>query len=169
MSATDGFRRVFPPPRRKPGLLTILVRWRLEVLAAAFVAAVWWRLGAGVVLAVVAVVVVLVAAVPPVRAVAVRLARIVVIPHRVRSALIQAGVTDRAGRPPWLLGARVHGEAVVVWVWLRSGTTSADLRDSVGVIAAACGAVDVEISRDSARLDRATVIVHRPRWGVLGQ
>ena len=103
--------------------------------------------------------------VPLVRRVVVGVIQSVVVPHRLRSGLVQAGVTDRAGRLPWIMWARSRGDAVLVEVWLRSGTTPGDLRQAAPIIAAASGAATVDVVHRSPRHDRATVIVYRPRWG----
>lgn len=169
MSPAEEFRRLFPAPRRKPGLLTILVRWRGEVALGAVVVVTWWYAGSRTLLTLIAVLAVVVVAVPPVRAGLRRLLLVIVVPHRVRSGLIQSGVTDRAGRPPWVIGARVHGETVFVSVWLRSGTTPEDLGSAAPVIASACGAAEVEVAQRGARRDRVSVIVYRPRWGCPGR
>src|SRR5262245_20672041 len=96
-------RRVLPPPRRKPSLGTIAVRWRLELLSTAAVVG-WWLLLGWLPPAVVAGAVAVALAVnPSARRGAVRVLRAVVVPHRVRSGLVQSGVTDRAGRLPWLV------------------------------------------------------------------
>ena len=118
--------------------------------------------GAAIVLAIFGIVVV---SVPVVRRAAVAFGQVLVVPHRVRSGLVQAGVTDRSGRPPWLVSARVRGDGVFVRVWLRAGTTQQDLRRAAPVIAGACGAAHVDAVADSPRQDRAVLVVLRPRWG----
>jgi hypothetical protein len=169
MSAPGGSRRLFPPPRRRPGLLTILVRWRVELVIAAAMGTMCWFAGYWVLLTVVAVAVLTAIVFPSARVGLVGLLQAIVIPHRVRSALIQAGVTDRAGRPPWILYARVHGETVFVRIWLRSGTTATDLDEATEVIGTSCGAAKVAVTRRSARQDRAIIVVYRPRWGWPGR
>src|SRR5256885_15803881 len=110
MTPADELRRLFPAPRRRPGVLTILVRWRVEIAAAAAVATAWWYAGGEIVLSVTAALAVLVVCMPPLRTRLVDLLLIIVVPHRVRSGLIQAGVTDRAGRPPWGVWTTGHGD-----------------------------------------------------------
>ena len=95
--------------------------------------------------------------------------RTIVTLHRVRAGLVQAGVGDRTGRPPWLPWARPIGaKGVVVGVWLRAGTTPGDLRAAAPVIAAACGATVVEVEQHG-RDDRVELHVVRPRWGWPGR
>jgi hypothetical protein len=146
-------------------LVAVLVRWRAELALAGLLVAGWQAVGstvAGIVLLTLGIVVVLV---PAVRRAAVALGQVLVVPHRVRSGLVQAGVTDRSGRPPWLIGARTRGEGVLVRVWLRAGTTQQDLCRAAPVVAGACGAAYVEVVADSPRQDRAVLVVVRPRWG----
>jgi hypothetical protein len=165
------FRRLVPPPGRArwPGLLTVLVRWRAELLLAGVVAALWHWAGGLVVGILGLVVAVLAAAVPTVRHGVVGVTRTLIAVHRVRAGLVQAGVGDRTGRPPWLPWARPTGpKGVVVGVWLRAGTTPGDLRAAAPVIAAACGAAVVEVEQHG-RDDRAELHVVRPKWGWPGR
>ena len=167
MTTDDDLRRLLPPPRGRPGPIAILVRWRAELILAALIVAGWQAVGNAVAGIVLMALVILVVAVPPVRRTAIAFGQVLVVPHRVRSGLVQAGVADRAGRPPWLVSARTRGEAVLVTVWLRAGTTQNDLRRAAPVIAGACGALHVEVLATSPRQDRAVVMVARPRWGWL--
>jgi hypothetical protein len=166
------FRRITPPPGRSrwPGLLAVLVRWRMELLLALLVGGLW-HLAGGIGVGIVALVVaVLAVAVPTVRHGLIGGLQTVVVPHRVRAGLVQAGVGDRSGRAPWLPWARPTGaKGVVVGVWLRAGTTPGDLRAATSVVAAACGAAAVEVEQHGGRDDRAELHVIRPRWGWPGR
>jgi hypothetical protein len=164
---TDDVRRLLPlPPRRRPGPLAVAVRWRVELLLAGTVAAAWHEFGGTAAATAAVVLAVAVAAVPLVRRQARRLLQAVIAPHRVRSGLVQAGVADRAGRLPWVVGARPLGEdAVRVTLWLRSGTTARDVERALPVITVACAAVDVDLVHHAPRQDRVTRLVARPRWG----
>ena len=145
-SPDEVFRRLTPPPGRArwPGLLTVLVRWRAELLVAGAVAALWHGVGVLVVGLVGLAVAVLGAAVPPVR-------------HGLICLL------------PWLPWARPIGtKGMVVGVWLRAGTTPGDLRAAAPVVAAACGATAVEVEQHG-RDDRAELHIVRPRWGWPGR
>lgn len=166
MSDIGPWRRLLPPPRRRPSLAVVVVRWRVELLLATGVAAVWHYAGWEAI-AVLVTVCCTSMILEPVRRLMVALAQTVVVPHRLRSALIQAGVADREGRPPRIIWARPTRDAVLASVWLRSGTTLADLSSAISVISTACGAQDAEVMQSSARQDWAVVVVHRPRWGLL--
>ncbi len=169
MSDDGGFRRLLPPQRDRPGLVAVLIRWRMELVIAGLAAAAWHYDG-GVTLGIVALHLgVLVAFVPVVRSVVIGTLQAIMVPHRVRSGLVQTGVTDRSGRPPWILWARPLKGDVRVYIWLRSGTTPNDLRMSAPILAAACGAVSVTVEQPGDRNDRAVLIVDRPRWGWLGR
>jgi hypothetical protein len=170
---SDGsFRRITPPPGRArwPGLLAVLMRWRAELLLGGAVGALWHFAGGFAVGLVALVVAVLAAVVPAVRHGLIGALQTIVVPHRVRAGLVQAGVGDRSGRPPWLPWARPTGaKGVVVGVWLRAGTTPGDLRGATSVIGAACGAAVVEVEQHGSRDDRAEFHVVRPRWGWPGR
>lgn len=169
MTADEPLRRLLPPRRHRPGLLSIVVRWRGELALVAAMLATVRLLGPQSAVMVGATLAMLVAFVPAVRRVGFGILLCLVTPHRVRAALVQAGVTDRSGRPPWLVHTRFHGDAVLVHVWLRAGTTPEDLERAAPVLRTACGAADVEIVRISARYDRTVVVVGRPRWGWPGR
>jgi hypothetical protein len=108
---------------------------------------------------------VVVALVPAVRRAAVAGVQMLVVPHRVRAGLVQAGATDRDGRLPWLVATRPRGDTVIVTVWLRAGVTPGDLHRAGPVLATACGAAHVEVVRSAPRQDRALLVVVHPRWG----
>lgn len=165
MSEDGGFRRLTPPPRRWPGPLAVLVRWRTEIGVLAVGCALWRLTGplglglAGVGIASLA------TASRRARRLLVGYALAVVVRHRVRVGLVQAGVTDRSGRLPWLLGARPGpDEDIVIGVWLRAGTTIGDLRVAIPILAGSCGARSVTVTPSPSRADRALLAVGRPRW-----
>lgn len=164
--AGDEMRRLLPPPRRRPGPLTILIRWRVELTLLAALAGLWQLAGRAAVVWL-AVGLLALTALPAVHRGVLDLLNTLIVPHRVRSGLIQAGVAGRRGHLPWLVLARPRGDAVVVHVWLHSGTTIEDLRQAELVLTTACGAADVLVAQPSARQDRAWLIVARPRWGWL--
>jgi hypothetical protein len=73
---------------------------------------------------------------------------------RLRTALVELRLTNRAGRLPlvlWMVATPV-GERV--WLWLRPGISAEDMAEEVDGIRAACVARDVRVTRD-------------PRWGAL--
>lgn len=160
------WRRLLPPPYRRPGLTTLLLWWRVEVLLALGAGVLWHYGGPRIVglLAAVAVLVLTTSATG--RAVAMAVWQLLAVPHRVRTAFVQAGVTSRQGRLPWIFYARPSGDGVEVSVGLRSGITLRDLCGAVPVIRGACGATYVEIVSRPGRPDRAVIVVVRPRRGL---
>jgi hypothetical protein len=165
-----GCRRLLPPPRRRPGILAVLLRWRAELLLAGILAGLWQLVGTiGVTIAACSIGLAAVLS-PEVRTALRQVLSCVVTLHRVRAGLVQAGVADRSGRLPWLMWARPIGEnAVLVSVWLNAGTTSDDLRGAATVLATACGAAGVTVGHRTMRADRALLLVARPRWGWPGR
>jgi hypothetical protein len=167
MTGGMDWRRILPPPRRRPGLLAVLVRWRVEMLTAAAVGALWYYAGGLVVGLVFAVAAMSAVTVRVLRPHAVGLWQLLAVPHRVRAAFVEAGVANREGRLPWVFWARPAGDAVKVAVGVRSGITVKDLHDAIPVIVGACGAEEVGITPKPGRPDRAAVVVMRPRRGLL--
>lgn len=165
MSADGGLRRLLPPPRRRPNLLAVLLRWRAELLVVGALATLWHYAGAGAVGVACALVAVLGFFIAPVRSVLGGALQAVVTMHRVRTGLVQAGVADRSGRIPWVVTATARNDVVLVGLWLHTGTTRADVDAAAEVLATACGAATVEVHPRTLRRDRVVVAVVRPRWG----
>jgi hypothetical protein len=166
MSDNSEWRRRLPPPRRKPNLIMVLARWRVEIPLGAAAVAVLQTLGPLPFALVVGASAVGIAMSSTVRRGALTVWQTVVVPHRVRSALVHAGVANLDGRLPWLLYSRPAGmELIRVEVWLRSGIVTAHVRGAADDIATACGARTVEVIEHSLRPDRVTVIVAHARWG----
>ena len=103
MTGDGGLRRLLPPPRRRPGVLTVLVRWRIELLLLGGIVTAWYHAGATAVLVTVLMVALLATLIRPVGRVVLGVVLAVAVPHRVRSGLVQSGVVDRTGRPPWIV------------------------------------------------------------------
>jgi len=172
-------RRLLSPPRRRPGPLAVAVRWRRELLVAGVVGlavwglAVWglavWGLGPWVAVLLASVVVTALLALPPLRGFGRRELQAVVVPHRARTGLLQAGVASRTGKLPWIVTSRGRGDAVVLSLWLPAGVTVDDVDAAREVVAAACGAAEVHTVRPGPRRDRLLLVVVRPRWGWWGR
>jgi hypothetical protein len=135
----------------RPTVLTVAWRWRYEALLAVvtilgtclLAEAVGW-LGTCIITAAGAGLVILL---KPLRAQAVALAWCVVTPHRVRTGMAQAWVHSRNGKIPVVLrtSRRRYGERV--HVWCRAGTSAEDFIWANHLIAAACWAREVQVSR----------------------
>lgn len=165
MATDDDLRRLWPPPRRKPNIVDVLVRWRVEIVLAVLAVAAWHYIGGRTIAIVGAISLASVMALHPVRQLAVRCWELLIAPHRVRAGLVQAGVADRRGALPWVLWAAPIGGAVRVDLILRAGTTVEDARRASPVIAGACGAAHIDVVERPDRPDRVSVILLRPRWG----
>ena len=156
-----------PRRPRRPGLLRRLVRCRTEVAIIASGSSFAHVAGPEAVGISAAATGILIAAVPSIRHRASRVHQLVAIPHRVRSALGEAGAVNRRGLLPWVLWALPMGpNAVRVEVKLRAGVTFEDLYYAVPNLQTACAAGDVRIFLHKRRPDRATIILIRPRWGL---
>ena len=88
-----------------------------------------------------------------------------IVPHRVRAGLVQAGVANRDGRPPMIVRSRCRRDQARRWVWFPAGVVAGDVEGAASVIEGSCGAAAVEVVPHPYRRDRAVVIVARPRWG----
>jgi hypothetical protein len=162
-------RRLHPPPRRRPGPVAILIRWRVEVLLLVVLASVWHAWGTRSLGIVLSAALVLAVVSPPVRRFVLLAWHLLAVPHRVRSAFVHAGVPNRQGYLPWLFLASPAGIAAVrVYVGLPSGVTLRDVRQAIPVIVTACGAEEVNVLGHPRRADRLTVVVTKPQWGLLG-
>lgn len=168
---TEGadLRRIHPPPRRRPGVLAVVVRWRVEILLLCALVSAWNAVGTRVI-AIASSLLLLVAVVyRPVRRAVLLAWHVLAVPHRVRSAFVQAGVASRQGYLPWLFLASPAGiSSVAVYVGLPSGTTVRDVREAVPVVLTACGAEKVEVRPHAARADRLSLVAVNPQWGLLG-
>ena len=109
-------------PGGGPGLLAILVRWRVEVLLLCALASAWNALGTRVIVIVVSIMLLVAAVYLPVRRAVLLAWHLLAVPHRVRSAFVQAGVASRQGYLPWLFVASPAGIAAVsVYVGMPAG------------------------------------------------
>jgi hypothetical protein len=163
MSHCDHRRR----PRR-PGLIRRAVYWRVELASATVGGSLIHYTGPVVVELLAATTGLVIATFPPAREVAVRCFHLVALPHRVRTALAQAGAVDLDGRLPWVLWARSAGpNAVWVEVKLRPGVTYSAVCRAIPHIEIACVSPEVFAFRHTLRSDRVRVFLIRPRWGLL--
>jgi len=155
----------FRRPRRV-GLVRWLIRGRVEVTTVAAGAFVVEQAGSTTATVLAAGAGILVAAVPGVRWWATRVFQLVALPHRVRSALGEAGAFDLRGRLPWVLWARSAGPNVVlVELKLRAGVTFEDVLHAVPHLRTACAAPEVRVLM-RRRADRLALALVRPRWGL---
>jgi hypothetical protein len=137
----------------------VVIRLRVEIVAAVFVAAVGSRLAPRVGgwhhLMYLTAGVVLVGLVPPwSRRRIVGKAWCVITRHRIRTALAQAGVVSAEGRIPYILHTRPTPVGTQVTVWMRAGTALEQLGQDesvrMGIMRAACWAREVRMERHPA-------------------
>lgn len=135
----------------RPTVLAVAWRWRYEALLAVVTtlgtcllaeAAGW--LGTCIITGFTAGLVILVR---PLRAQAVALAWCIVTPHRVRTGMAQAWVHSRDGKIPVVLRTSRQRYGERVHVWCRAGTSAEDFVWASHLIAAACWAREVRVSR----------------------
>jgi len=145
----------------RPTPFAITWRWRYEALLAVvastgsyFLADATGWMGACIVIAVTAALVILV---PPLRAGAAVFAWWLVTPHRVRTGMAQAWIHSRDGKIPVVLRTTRQGFGERVHVWCRAGTSAEDFAWASHLIAAACWAREVRVSR-SARYPHVVVL-----------
>lgn len=135
-----------PPP-------AILWRWRYEVLLAALisvggyllVAAVGGLAASAVVVATAALAIV----VRPLRGETVAFFWWMVTPHRVRTGMAQAWIHSRDGKIPVVVRTTRQHYGERMHVWCRAGTSAEDFVWGRHLIAAACWARDVRVSRST--------------------
>jgi hypothetical protein len=153
---------------RRPALVAVAVRWRIELAATAGTALLVHVISPTVAGLVITAATAAVVAVPPVRGAAVRAYQLVALPHRVRKGLAEGGAVDSKGHLPWVLHARSAGpNAIRVEVKLRAGVTIDDLHEALPNIRTACAAPEARVFLRGCRPDRAAVFLIRPRWGLL--
>lgn len=156
-----------PHERGLPGPLTLVVRWRVELAAGAWLGLFWHSAGSAVV-GLLALFTVLSALVTPsLRRAWLYAWQFTVVPHRVRVALAQAGIGDRYGRLPWVLWAVPSSAGYVrVEIATLAGTRVESVEAAASMIAESCGAAAVRAYARPDRPDRIVLIVDEPYWGL---
>jgi len=151
---------------RRPGLLDFTWHWRWELGGTALVAslltlivisfrAVGLIAAAGAGLAVISTLL----CCPPARRPALARARCVITAHRLRKGCASAWVQTRDGRLPWVMSCTPAGYGQRARLWLRAGLTADDLIAAREILAAACWAAEVRVTRDACRAHLVTVEV----------
>ena len=159
-------------PLARPSATVIIYRWRHETsitlaIVAGLATSISW-LGVGLTLAVLgalAGLTVLASLSREVRQFAAARAWCVITPHRVRTCFAQAWIQNRAGQVPAFIRATAQPFGERVLVWCRAGTSYADIESACELLASACWAVDVDVSRSSRFAQIVYVdVIRRPRW-----
>jgi hypothetical protein len=131
--------------------LVIMWRWRYELIAVASLIAPWAALGVTVGAAITGGLAVVLAGVLAWSGTRRQvLARIwcIVTPHRVRVGCAQAWIHSRYGKLPVILATTREPFGERVYLWCRAGTSVQDLYSARELLAAACWADDIRVSRD---------------------
>jgi hypothetical protein len=139
-------------------------RWRYELLVAAALAAIWIVLeeaAAAAVTASLAAVLAATASLPAGRRFLTARAWCIVTPHRIRVGCAQGWIHSRGGKIPAVLLTRRQPFGERVYLWCRAGTSAEDLSSARGLLAAACWAGDVCITRHPRYAHIVTVDVVR--------
>lgn len=148
-------------------------RWRYEVLAVAGLVVTWIALGvtaAAIVTAGLAAVLATMASLPAGRRFLTARAWCIMTPHRIRVGCVQAWIHSRGGKIPAVLLTRRQPFGERVYLWCRAGTSAEDVSSARSLLAAACWADDVRVTRHSryAHLVRVDVIRRNSRAGPPG-
>lgn len=125
-------------------------RWRYELLGAASLAVLWTALGIRTAAAVTIGLLVLLAVTasfPAGREFLVARMWCIVTPHRVRAGCAQAWIHSRDGKIPAVILTRHYPFGERVYLWCRAGICAEDLFLARELLAAACWAEDVRVSR----------------------
>jgi hypothetical protein len=127
-------------------------RWRYELMLAAALAAEWivlgWVAAAAVTAGLAAALISMAIGWPRGRRFLIARTWCIVTPHRVRVGCAQAWIHSRAGKIPAVLHTRCEPFGERVLLWCRAGTSADDLFSARGLLAAACWADDVHVTRD---------------------
>lgn len=147
--------------------LVAMWRWRYELAVLAGLAAIWLALDAAAaawLTAGLAVVLAGTACFPAGRRFL--LARIwcIVTAHRVRAGCAQAWIHSRYGKLPIIVLTRRQPFGERVYLWCRAGISAADFSSASKLVAAACWAQDIQVSRHAryAHLVALDVIRREP-------
>jgi hypothetical protein len=140
-------------------------RWRYELAGIVALAAVWiafgWVAGAALTAGLAAVLIIVIAGWPRGRRFLIARAWCIVTPHRVRVGCAQAWIHSRSGKIPAVLLTRRQPFGERIFLWCRAGTSADDLSSARGLLAAACWADDVQVTRNPRYAHLVTLDVIR--------
>jgi hypothetical protein len=155
----------------RPGILLVAYRWRYELgivlVMLAGLAAGWWAGPEAAVagLATVATAAALATTRPEFRAFVAARAWCIITPHRVRTCFAQAWVHNRGGRIPAVLRTKAQPFGERVLLWCRAGISAEDIESVSDLLAAACWASDVLVSRSERFAPLVYLdVIRRPQW-----
>jgi hypothetical protein len=134
-------------PVRRPNPLVVVYRWRYEIalLVTAYFATPWFAGLSAAVAVGMTVLTLLPLGIPPIRRLAWRRLRAIVLQHRLRTAFTRARVHSNAGRIPAILWTSPRSHADRVLLFLPAGLTGRLLASEADRIAVACDGTHAEV------------------------
>lgn len=88
----------------------------------------------------------------------------IITPHRLRVGFVQTGILDWNGQLPTILHTTQQPFGERVLVWCQAGASAADFRSASGVLATACWATAIRVTRDQGHTNLVTIDVIRCHW-----
>ncbi|MGD9956468.1 MAG: hypothetical protein AB7V23_10405 [Candidatus Nanopelagicales bacterium] len=141
----------FGPPNRRRNPFLFPWRWRRELLVAGFMVWAMWSLagamGAGAAALIAALVLLGLLGLPPSRRFVRRRVQVARTEHRLRAGMVQAQVLSWSGWLPAILWSARRPRGVRITLWCPAGVDVRTFEVTRTLLAAACWAVDVEVSR----------------------
>jgi hypothetical protein len=154
-------------------LVVAAFRWRYELTASAALTTAWLVLGpvsGAAITAGLAALIATGACWPRGRRFLVARAWCVVTPHRVRAGCAQAWIHSRNGKIPAVFLTRRQPFGERVYLWCRAGTSADDLSSARALLAAACWADDIRVTRHLRYAHLVTLdVIRRRRLGAAGR
>lgn len=163
-------RELIRPSRPNP--LVALYRWRYEVATVLFVpltlVELAWAIGPLWLVVVLVCLASTVAHWPAARRFVLTHVRSVIVQHRLRAAFTQARVCSLAGRRPAIMWTTPREHETRVLLWCPAGVDVHTVRTQRQLLAAACFASEVEVTRHPrfAHLVRLSIRTGRPHQGI---
>jgi hypothetical protein len=141
-------------------LLLALWRWSIEITLLVILLITWFRLWAHMPNYAVAAVLVVPFAIacnfPRARRLLTGWCWVLIVRHRFRTALVQSGTRNRAGKLPWIIAWRPTPVGERVTLLMVAGLSAVDLDNAAEALAAACWARQVRVDKPiGSRLLRA--------------
>ena len=88
----------------------------------------------------------------------------IITPHRLRVGFVQAGIQDWNGRLPIILHTTQQPFGERALIWCQAGASAADFRSARTILAAACWATAIKVTRDEGHTNLVTIDVVRYHW-----
>lgn len=159
------FYEKFGPHRRRPFPILVFWRWRWELGATLSTYWLGWAVGPVTMGCALGLVAVVGLGWPPARAVLTARARAVIVQHRLRVGMVQAGVLSWSGWLPAILWTSPTAIGARVVLWCPAGVDVNAFFGTHQLLAAACWASEVRVYRHSRWANVVVlVVVARPGY-----